>query len=158
MTPLHMTTPTEATIEIVRSFAAPKTLVWRAHTDARLVRRWLTGPTGHTMPECEIDLRVGGRYRYVWEWIDGRMIASGTFREIEPETRLLFTERFDIFFPDNETLVEQRFEEKGDRTTVTMGLHYNSKATRDAVLQSPMNDGSRRVAPCSERPDANKAV
>lgn len=140
MTPLRMTTPTDTTIEIIRSFDAPVSIVWRAHTDPDLVKRWLTGPSGHTMPECEIDLRVGGAYRYVWEWADGCMSAYGRFREIEPERRLLLTETFDIF-PDSETLVEQVFSETGGRTTVIMSLHYDSKETRDGVLQSPMDEG-----------------
>ncbi len=140
MRPLTLNTPTDTTIEIIRSFDAPKSLVWRAHTEPDLIRRWLTGPTGHTMPECEIDLRIGGAYRYVWAWDDQRMAAFGTFREIETEARLLLTETFDIF-PDSETLVEQRFTEKDGRTTVTMSLHYDSKQTRDGVLQSPMDEG-----------------
>ena len=140
MKPLRMTTPTDTTIEIVRSFDAPRSLVWRAHTEPALVKRWLTGPAGHTMPECEIDLRVGGAYRYVWEWPDGHMSATGTFREIEHEHRLLLTDTFDIF-PDNETLVEQVFTEADGQTTVTMNLHYDSKRTRDGILQSPMDEG-----------------
>jgi len=92
------------------------------------------------MPVCEIDLVVGGAYRYIWEWSDGRMSAYGTFREIERERRLLLTETFDIF-PENETLVEQIFNESGGQTIVTMSLHYDSKATRDGVLQSPMDEG-----------------
>ena len=99
-----MTTPTDTTIEIRRSFDAPGRVVWRAHTEPDLVKRWMTGPPGHTMPECEIDLRVGRAYRYVWVWDENRMSSFGTFREIEPERRLLLTEAFDIF-PDNETLV-----------------------------------------------------
>lgn len=140
MKPLRMTTPTDTTIEITRSFDAPVSMVWRAHTEPELVKRWLTGPSGHTMPECEIDLRVGGAYRYVWAWGDNRMSAYGRFREIEPERRLLLTETFDIF-PDNETLVEQIFNEAENQTTVTMSLHYDSKATRDGILQSPMDEG-----------------
>ncbi|TQV81959.1 SRPBCC family protein [Denitrobaculum tricleocarpae] len=140
MTPLQMTTPTNTTIEIIRSFDAPRPLVWRAHTEPELVKRWLTGPSGHTMPVCEIDLRVGGTYRYVWEWSEGRMVATGTYKEIAPEQRILCTEVFDIF-PDNETLVEQVFSEKGGRTIVAMNLHYDSQETRDGVLQSPMDEG-----------------
>ena len=140
MKPLRMTTPTNTSIEIVRGFDAPKSLVWRAHIEPDLVKRWMTGPPGHSMPKCEIDLRVGGTYRYVWEWPEGRMSATGTFREIEPERRLLLTEVFDIF-PDNETLVEQVFSERDGQTIVTMSLHYDSQATRDGVLQSPMDQG-----------------
>lgn len=140
MKPLSMTTPTDTTIEITRSFDATVAMVWRAHTEPELVKRWLTGPSGHTMPECDIDLRVGGSYRYVWAWDDKRMSAYGSFREIEPKRRLLMTETFDIF-PDSETLVEQVFSEKDGQTTVTMSLHYDSKETRDGVLQSPMDEG-----------------
>lgn len=140
MRPLSMTTPTDTTIEITRGFNAPISMVWRAHTEPDLVKRWLTGPTGHTMPECEIDLRVGGAYRYVWAWDENRMAAYGTFREIEMECRLLLTETFDIF-PDNETLVEQVFRENDGQTIVKMSLHYDRKETRDGVLQSPMDEG-----------------
>lgn len=140
MKPLSMTTPTDTTIEITRSFDAPISMVWRAHTEPELVKRWLTGPTGHTMPECEIDLQVGGAYRYVWAWDENRMSAYGTFREIEIERRLLLTETFDIF-PDNETLVAQVFRENDGQTIVKMSLHYDSKETRDGVLQSPMDEG-----------------
>lgn len=140
MRPLSMTTPTDTTIEITRGFNAPISMVWRAHTEPDLVKRWLTGPTGHTMPECEIDLRVGGAYRYVWTWDENRMAAYGTFREIEMECRLLLTETFDIF-PDNETLVEQVFRENDGQTIVKMSLHYDRKETRDGVLQSPMDEG-----------------
>lgn len=140
MKPLKMSNPTDTTIEIIRSFDAPRHLVWRAHTDPDLVKRWLTGPPGHSMPECDIELRVGGAYRYVWEWPEGRMSASGIYREIEVNHRILCTEAFD-FAPDSETLVEQVFSECEGRTTVTMLLHYDSKATRDAVLQTPMDEG-----------------
>ena len=140
MKPLSLSSPTDTTIKIVRSFEAPKHLVWRAHTEPDLVKRWLTGPAGHTMPECDIDLRVGGRYRYVWVWPDGRMSASGVYREIERGHRIVCTEKFD-FAPDCETIVEQNFADHGGRTTVTMLLHYDTKATRDAVLRTPMDVG-----------------
>ncbi|WP_299043129.1 SRPBCC family protein [uncultured Tateyamaria sp.] len=140
MKPLKLSSPTDTTIEIIRSFDAPRHLVWRAHTEPALVKRWLTGPAGHTMPECDIDLRVGGTYRYVWEWPEGRMSARGTFREIETNHRIVCTEAFD-FAPDSETLVEQTFTEQGGQTIVTMLLRYDSTATRDAVLQTPMEEG-----------------
>ncbi|WP_171174896.1 SRPBCC family protein [Ruegeria sp. HKCCD8929] len=140
MKPLEMISPTDTTIKIIRSFDAPGRLVWRAYTEPDLVKRWLTGPAGHTMPECNIDLRVGGAYRYVWEWPEGCMSASGIYQEIEHDHRIVCTEAFD-FAPDSETLVEQTFEELEGRTTVTMLLHYDSKGTHDAVLQTPMDKG-----------------
>src|ERR1700709_1968361 len=63
---LEFTTPSDREIRFTRSFEAPRELVWRCHTEPALVRRWLLGPPGWTMPVCEIDLRVGGRYRYRW--------------------------------------------------------------------------------------------
>ncbi|MEL6839416.1 MAG: SRPBCC family protein [Pseudomonadota bacterium] len=140
MRPLQLSAPTDTTIVIKRSFDAPKSLVWRAHTEPDLVKRWLTGPTGHRMPVCEIDLRVGGTYRYVWEWDDGMMTASGQFQVVAADKRLQFTEVFDIF-PDNETQVEQLFAETDGKTLVTMRLQYDSRETRDGVLQSPMEQG-----------------
>lgn len=140
MAPLEMTTPNETTVEITRWFDAPKSRVWQAHTEADLIRQWMTGPAGHTMPECDVNLREGGAYRYVWESVQGRMSATGTFREIKPEAKLVASESFDIF-PDNETLVATVFSTHDGKTRVTMSLHYDSKATRDAVLQTPMVEG-----------------
>lgn len=141
---LHLTTPTATTVEIKRSFDAPVALVWRAYTEPALVRKWLTGPPQHEMPECDIDLTVGGTFRYVWEWDeDGekqRMVAYGTFKEIEAERRLLNTETFEMW-PDNETLVETVFTANGERTHVTMTLSYTNQEVRDAVLQTPMEEG-----------------
>ncbi|WP_299736498.1 SRPBCC family protein [uncultured Roseobacter sp.] len=140
MKPLKLSSSTDTTIQIIRSFDAPRHLVWRAHSEPDLVKRWLTGPPGHTMPECDIDLWVGGAYRYVWEWSEGRMSASGVYRDIEDNRRLVCSEAFD-FAPDSKTLVEQIFAEHEGRTTVSMRLTYDSKATRDAVLQTPMDEG-----------------
>src|SRR5262249_4193476 len=83
-TPLQVTTPGGREVVVTRAFAAPRGMVFDAHTKPDLVRRWLLGPPGWAMPVCEIDLRVGGKYRYVWQH-DGsgqRMGVAGTFTEI----------------------------------------------------------------------------
>ena len=81
--PLTATTPNDTDVVVVRSFDAPRDLVWRAHTDPTLVKKWLLGPPGWTMPICEIDLRVGGRYRYGWAHpTQGAFEMTGAFNEI----------------------------------------------------------------------------
>ena len=140
MNPLQMTTPTKTQIKIERGFRAPRSLVWRAFSEPELVKQWLTGPDGHTMPECEIDFRVGGRWRYVWLIPVERMVAYGTYKSIAPESRIVHTETFEMF-PDQESIVETNFAEKGHETIVTMLINCDSQATRDAIVQSGMDKG-----------------
>src|SRR3970040_1417373 len=94
---LKVTAHGDRQIVMTRGFDAPRTLVFDAHTKPEHVKRWLLGPPGWSMPVCEIDLRVGGKYRYVWRRdSDGKeMSMGGVFREIGPPERLVATERFD---------------------------------------------------------------
>src|SRR5271169_5383315 len=84
-------------IVVTRVFDAPRRLVFDAFTKPELVRRWLLGPDGWTMPVCEIDLKVGGAYRYVWrkESVGLEMGMGGVFREIISPEKLVATEKFD---------------------------------------------------------------
>src|SRR5579871_818804 len=85
----------EREIVMTRTFDAPRALVFEAYTTPEYVRRWLLGPDGWTMPVCEIDLRVGGRYRYVWRHADGReMGMGGLYKEITTPERIVSTETF----------------------------------------------------------------
>jgi uncharacterized protein YndB with AHSA1/START domain len=97
MTNLTLTTPSDREILITRDFNAPRALVFDCMSKPELVRRWLLGPPGWTMPVCEIDHRVGGRYRYVWRnQTDGReMGMGGVYREIVPPEKVVQTELFD---------------------------------------------------------------
>lgn len=140
MTPLEIATPDDTTITVTRSFEAPLSAVWRAFTDPTIIPRWMTGPEGHTMPECTVDLRVGGSWRYVWQMPEGRMVGTGTFSLVEPERRLIHTETFDIF-PHTETQVETEFFAEGGTTRVVMTMRYDSTLSRDAVLRTGMGDG-----------------
>ena len=82
--PLQVFTPSDRDVVITRSFDAPRELVWDCHTKPDLVRRWLTGPPGWSMPVCEIDLRVGGKYRYVLKGPNGEEMGfGGTYRELD---------------------------------------------------------------------------
>jgi uncharacterized protein YndB with AHSA1/START domain len=132
----------ERDLVITRAFAAARNLVWDAHTKPELVRRWLLGPAGWTMPVCEIDLRVGGRFRYVWKNQDGREMAmGGVFNQVEPPERLVHIELFDEDWTGGETVVTQVFAESRGVTTLTMTIVYSSSEARAAALQTGMTDG-----------------
>jgi uncharacterized protein YndB with AHSA1/START domain len=129
-------------ITMTRSFNAPRAAVFEALTKPALVQRWLLGPPGWTMPVCEIDLRVGGAYRYVWRHEDGReMGMGGLFREIARPDRLVHTEKFDTAWYPGESLITSVLAEKAGKTTLTATMLYESREARDTVLKSGMEGG-----------------
>ena len=139
---LQVTTPTEREIVMTREFDAPRELVFDAMTKPDLVQRWLLGPPGWTMPVCEIDLKVGGAYRYVWRNDEGtEMGMSGVFREIAAPERLVATERFDEAWYAGEALDTSVLSEEDGRTTLTLTVLYESREVRDSVLESGMESG-----------------
>jgi uncharacterized protein YndB with AHSA1/START domain len=139
---LKVTTPSDREIAMTRVFDAPRRLVFDAHTKPELVKRWLLGPPGWTMPVCEIDLRVGGSYRYVWHGQNGsEMGMRGIYREIMPAERIVCTESFDDPWYEGEAVGTTVFVERGGKTTLTTTVLYASKEVRDAVLKSPMEQG-----------------
>src|SRR5580765_9108256 len=132
----------ESSIVITRSFNAPRELVYDAHTKPELVRRWLLGPEGWSMPVCEIDLRVGGKYRYVWRHVKGQeMGMGGEFREIVPPERIVATEKFDESWYPGEAVGTIILLEQDGKTTLTQTILYESREARDIVLKSPMESG-----------------
>jgi uncharacterized protein YndB with AHSA1/START domain len=138
-----VSTPADTTILITREFSAPKHLVWRAYTTPELIIRWWAGRRG-TVTSAEVDLRVGGRWRYVMTAHGGFEVAfRGEFREIEPAERLVNTEIFEgLPDPDDHAgLVTVTFSEKDGRTTMEMLCAYRDRADRDAVLASGMETG-----------------
>lgn len=139
---LKVTTPTEREAVITRVVDAPRGLVFDAHTKPDLVQRWLLGPPGWTMPVCEIDLRVGGKYRYVWENVDGRKMGmGGTFKEIVRPARIVATQLFDEDWTGGETIVITEIVEKNGKSTITTTVRYASREARDAALQTGMAKG-----------------
>jgi uncharacterized protein YndB with AHSA1/START domain len=140
---LKLTTPTDREIAMTRVFDAPRKLVFDAFTKPELVKRWLLGPPGWSMPVCEIDLRVGGAYRYVWRNDrDGTTMGMrGVFREIVASERLVSTERFDEAWYPGEAVGTIVFVEQGGSTTVTQTVRYESREARDAVTKSDMERG-----------------
>jgi uncharacterized protein YndB with AHSA1/START domain len=136
-------TPSDCEIQVSRDFDAPRPLVFDAFTKPELVRRWLLGPPGWTMPVCEIDLRVGGFYRYVWrsEKDGSQMGIRGVFREVTPVERVVATERFDDAWYPGEALDTTVFEEIRGHTRTTITVLYESQEARDTARRSGMEYG-----------------
>ena len=137
-----VTMPSDREIEIKRSFAATPAMLFDAFTKPELVRRWLLGPQGWTMPVCDIDLRVGGAFRYVWRK-DGvkDMGMGGVFRDIVPASKLVNTEVFDDAWYPGEAENTTTFVEKGATTEVAITVRYQSKEARDTASRSGMERG-----------------
>ena len=139
---LKVTTPSDREIVITRVFDAPRTLVWEALTTPTLLQRWLGGLPGWTMTTCEMDLRVGGAYRYEWRKDDGTVMGmGGVLREVVAPERMTATERFDQSWYPGEGLVSQVLTEQNGKTTITMTLRYESKEARDMVVKSGATSG-----------------
>jgi uncharacterized protein YndB with AHSA1/START domain len=139
---LIVTTPSGREIAMTRVFNAPRKQVFDAWTKPELVRRWLLGPPGWTMPVCEIDLRVGGAYRFEWLGQDGtRMGMGGVYREIVIPERIVNTQLFDVDWTGGETLGTLLFTEQGGKTTLTNSVLYSSREARDAALRTRMAEG-----------------
>jgi uncharacterized protein YndB with AHSA1/START domain len=129
-------------IVMTRAFDAPRHLVFDAFTKPDLVRQWMLGPPGWSMPVCDIDFRVGGRYRYVWAHRDGaEMGAGGVYKEIVVPERIVATERFDQPWYPGEGLGTIVLTEHAGKTMLTQTLLYESSDARDMVLRSPMESG-----------------
>ena len=123
-----------------RTLDAPRQLVFAAHTDPKHVPNWLLGPDGWTMPICEIDLRPGGAWRFVWRKSDGsEMSMHGVYQEVVPPERVVSTELWGGDWP--ETLTTLLLTEENGRTTITQKVRYPSRAIRDAALKTGMVDG-----------------
>jgi uncharacterized protein YndB with AHSA1/START domain len=137
---MTLTLPGDRQILIERAFGAPRARVFRAWATPDLVRRWWAGRRGE-MTVCEMDFRVGGRWRYAMVTHGGQEVAfSGEYREIVPDERIVWTEVFEAM-PGEPALVTATFTEAGGRTTVALLSEYASEATRDIVAASGMETG-----------------
>ena len=133
--------PTDREILVTREFEAPKHLIYRAWTEPELVRRWWHAGRGE-MTAAEIDLRVGGTYRFAAVTPDGMEVAfHGEYREIVPEERIVSTEVYEGAPGSEDTVNTLTLDENDGRTTVTMLIEAKSKEERDAIIASGMEDG-----------------
>jgi uncharacterized protein YndB with AHSA1/START domain len=139
---LQISTPSERELAMTRVFDAPASMVFDAWTKPELIKRWLGVFGGWSFAVCEVDLRVGGSYRYVWRGPDGmQMGMGGIYREIVRPKRIVCTEKFDESWYPGDAVDTTVFVEKDGRTTVTTTVLYASKEARDGVLKSPMEGG-----------------
>ena len=139
---LTVTTPSEQEIAMTRVFDAPRSLVFDAWTKPELLKRWLGVFGGWELAVCEIDLKVGDTYRFVWRGPDGaEMGMRGVYREIVAPERIVATESFDDPWYPGEALDTIVLVEQGGKTTVTTTVLYGSPEARDAVLKTPMARG-----------------
>jgi uncharacterized protein YndB with AHSA1/START domain len=137
---LEVTTPSDREICVTRRFDAPRDLVFECHTKPELVRKWLLGPPGWSMPVCEIDLRAGGRYRYVWRNDDGREFGvQGEFREISAPQQIVNVETMEGV--PGEALCAMTFETSNGGTVLTLTMRFDSQELRDGALESGMTHG-----------------
>jgi uncharacterized protein YndB with AHSA1/START domain len=139
-----VTLPTETQILITREFDAPRHLVYKAYTTPELIKRWWSGDRGE-VTSAEVDLRVGGRWRYVMTANGGFEVAfHGEFREIVPNERLVSTEVYEGM-PEAEAVNTNTFTEKDGRTILTILSQHSSQAFRDAVINSGMEGGMQEA-------------
>jgi uncharacterized protein YndB with AHSA1/START domain len=139
---LQVTKPSEREIAMTRVFDAPASMVFDAWTKPELLKRWLGVRNGWSFAVCEVDLKVGGAYRFVWRGPDGtEMGMGGVYREIMQPERIVATEKFDDPWYAGEALDTMEFVEQDGKTTVTTTVLYESQEVRDAVLESGMDRG-----------------
>ncbi len=139
---LQVATSGDRAIVITREFNAPRALVYRAMTEPALIKRWLGALEGWSFEVCDVDLRVGGEYRYLWRGPDGMAMGMrGTYREIVPNERIVQTERFDESWYPGGAVETAVLTERDGRTTLTTTVVYDTTEARDGVLKSPMAMG-----------------
>lgn len=139
-----MTLETEGTthVFVTRRFAASPEAVYRAHTDPELIKQWLLGPEGWSMPVCISEARPGGQIRYEWTNGKGRSFyLTGEYIELHPYSRIVHVERMHTPDPTPDNRVETRFEEEGVGTLMTLRMTLPDESTRAAMLATGMETG-----------------
>jgi uncharacterized protein YndB with AHSA1/START domain len=137
-----VTTPSDSEIRMTRLFDAPRNLVFEAMSKPEHVKQWWGRlGEGYSVPVCEIDLRVGGRWRFVNRHPKGEAAFHGEYREIQPPGRIVFTEIFEDF-PDSVSVVTALLTEEQGKTRMTVTVDYGSKEVRDMVMATGMARGA----------------
>ena len=137
-----VTTPSDREIRLTRLFDAPRNLIFEAMTKPEHIRQWWGNlDEGYSVPVCEVDLRLGGAWRFVSRHPKGEAVFYGTYREIAPPDRLVFTEIY-APFPDAESVVTAVFTEENGKTRLTVTALYPSLEVRDFVVKSGMARGA----------------
>ena len=133
-------TPSDLEVVVTRVVDAPRTLVFDCWTKPEHIAKWMLGPEGWSMPVCEIDLRPGGAWHFVWRLADGTELEMhGLYREVSPPVRLVSTESWGGDWP--ETLNTLALSEKDGKTTIRTTVLYPSKEAREKALGTGMKEG-----------------
>lgn len=142
MTGLTLKTEGDIHVVVTRHFAASPEKVYRAHTDPKLVQKWLLGPDGWSMPLCINEARPGGKIRYEWSHPKkGSFYLTGEFIELVPFSKIVHVERMHLPDPTPDNHIETRFEADGAGTLMTMRMTLPDAQTRAAMLASGMESG-----------------
>jgi uncharacterized protein YndB with AHSA1/START domain len=148
MKPAEASLPSDTEVMVKRSFGAPVTLVWRAYMEPDLMRRWCGGPPGWSMSVCEMDMRVGGKYRWRWRSDEnGQEFGfTGEVLEVSPHAKIVHTQIFDagnlgVSMGSEPSIITVTFQNTNGITHVTTTIRYASKADRDAAVATGMTDG-----------------
>ena len=142
MSKMTLKTEGDRYVLVTRRFAAPPELVYRAHTEPELIRKWLLGPEGWTMPVCLNDAKPGGKIRY--EWTDGNgggFSLTGEYVELKPFSRIVHVERMHLPDPTPDNRVETNFAPDGTGTLMTMRMTLPDAKTREAKLATGKEHG-----------------
>jgi uncharacterized protein YndB with AHSA1/START domain len=139
--------PSDSAVKVIRQFNAPRKLVYQAYTTPSLMQRWLLGPPGWSMPVCEMDVRVGGVFRWRWRNNEnGKEFGfHGEFRDVSAPGKLVHTEYYDPGDVGGDmgegSLITVEFKEKNGVTTVSTLIDFGTKRARDAAMSTGMTDG-----------------
>ncbi len=142
MSKMTLKTEGDRHIVVTRRFAARPEAVYRAHTEQKLIQKWMLGPDGWTMPVCISDARPGGKMRF--EWTNdkgGGFHLTGEYLELDPYTRIVHVERMHLPNPTPDNHVETRFEPDGDGTLMTLRMTLPDSETRAQMLATGMERG-----------------
>jgi uncharacterized protein YndB with AHSA1/START domain len=140
---LEVTTPSDLEVQMTRVFDAPRELVYRALTTPELMKRWLIGGADWPMGTCDMDVRVGGAYHWVWSGPNGQeMGMNGVFAEVMPPDRMVYSQKFDQAWTPGENQVTTTLVQRGSQTIVTITTSFPSKESRDGLLQHGMAEGA----------------
>ncbi len=142
MTNLTLKTEGDRHVVVTRRFAAPPEQVYRAHVEPEIIKKWMLGPEGWTMPVCINEARPGGKIRY--EWSDGKgggFYLTGEFIRLEAPHKIVHVERMHLPDPTPNNHIETTFEKDGAGTLMTMRMTLPSAETRKAMLETGMEHG-----------------
>jgi uncharacterized protein YndB with AHSA1/START domain len=142
---LQISTPTDTTIVLTRTFNAPRRLVWEATFTPDKMRRWMLPPPGLTLTTCECDARVGGKLSVAWKSDEANpvMTLRGEFTDVAPHEHAVHTETMALGSgqPIGSLVERHEFADKGAATAMSITQTYNSKEDRDGALASGMDQG-----------------